>query len=71
MTIHKSLAAQGKLARTRNVFTRMERLEALKKSGKWKSGDSVFGLTKVRTRFKPKVRKTAPTAEEKAAEAKA
>ncbi len=57
MSIHQSLAVKGKLVRTRNVFTRIERLEILTKSGRWKEGDSVYGLAKVRTRFKTKSRK--------------
>jgi small basic protein (TIGR04137 family) len=54
MTIHKSLKVKAGLTRARNVWTRAERLEALKKAGKAKDGDSVFGLPKVRTAFKMK-----------------
>lgn len=68
MSIHKSLAVKGKLARTRNVFTRVERLGILKKDGRWEDGDSVFGLTKVRTRFKAKSRKSKKDDEAKADE---
>lgn len=49
MTLHKSLAAGGKLIRTRSVLTRAERLERLKGEGRWVEGDDVFGLPKVRT----------------------
>ena len=44
MSIHKSLRARSALERRRNVLTRAERLEVLKKEGKWKEGDSVYGL---------------------------
>jgi small basic protein (TIGR04137 family) len=32
----------------RNVLKRFERVEVLKKHGKWKSGDRVFGLPKTK-----------------------
>lgn len=54
MSIHKSLKVKAGLMRARNVWTRLERLEALKKSGKVKDGESVFGLPKVRTAMKTK-----------------
>lgn len=54
MSIHRSLSVQGKLGRQRNVFTRAERLEVLKKSGRYKDGQSVFGLPKVTTAVKTK-----------------
>lgn len=57
MTIHRSLKVKGALLRSRNVWTRIERLEALQKNGEWKVGGQVYGLRKVRTVFKP--RKTA------------
>jgi small basic protein (TIGR04137 family) len=54
MSVHKSLKVKAGGMRSRNVWTRAERLEALKKSGKVKDGDSVYGLPKVRTAFKTK-----------------
>ncbi|HLY72556.1 MAG TPA: small basic protein [Planctomycetota bacterium] len=48
MSIHKSLATAGNLRRHRNVLTRSERLELLKKEGRWKDGESIFNLPKVR-----------------------
>jgi small basic protein (TIGR04137 family) len=48
MSIHRSLATAGKLKRHRNVLTRSERLEILKKEERWKEGQSIFGLPKVR-----------------------
>ena len=57
MSIHRSLVSRGKLARERNVWTRLERVLYLQKEGKWKEEDSVFGLVKVRTRLKAAVKK--------------
>jgi small basic protein (TIGR04137 family) len=73
MTIHSSLKVTGGKSGQRNVWTRMERIQALKKVGKWKDGDSVEGLPKVRTRFKVKTKKKeeAPAAPAAAAPAAA
>ena len=60
MSIHKSLIPASKLRRHRNVLTRGERLEALKKDGRWDEAKSIFGLSKVRnimTKAKPKPKK--------------
>jgi small basic protein (TIGR04137 family) len=59
MSIHRSLKTSGKGTAERNVWTRMERLLALKKVGRWEEGKSVLGLPKVRTRFKSKTKKAA------------
>jgi small basic protein (TIGR04137 family) len=48
MSIHKSLVTAGNLRRHRNVLTRAERLELLKKEERWKEGQSIFNLPKVR-----------------------
>jgi len=48
MTIDKSLKVKRGLVRTRNVLTRAERIAKLQESDRWKEGDSVFGLPKVR-----------------------
>ncbi|HZE98306.1 MAG TPA: small basic protein [Planctomycetota bacterium] len=48
MSIHKSLATAGNLRRHRNVLTRSERLDAMKKEGRWKEGESIFNLPKMR-----------------------
>jgi small basic protein (TIGR04137 family) len=48
MSIHKSLATAGNLKRHRNVLTRTERLELLKKEERWKEGQSIFNLPKCR-----------------------
>jgi len=54
MTIHRSLKVKEGLMRSRNVWTRLERLEALKKASRLREDGSVFGLPKVRTTFKQK-----------------
>jgi small basic protein (TIGR04137 family) len=68
MTIHSSLKLSGATGGQRNVWTRVERLTALKKVGAWKDGDRVEGLRKVRTAFKIKAKKKV---EDPAADAKA
>jgi small basic protein (TIGR04137 family) len=57
MSIHSSLKISGTLSGDRNVWTRMERIQALRKVGRWNDGDKVVGLPKVRTRFKVKTKK--------------
>jgi len=57
MSIHSSLRVSNKLSGERNVWTRMERIQALRKVGLWQQGDAVLGLPKVRTRFKVKSKK--------------
>ncbi len=71
MTIHSSLKLSSSAGGQRNVWTRMERLAALKKAGRWKEGDRVEGLRKVRTSFKAKAKKKddAPAADGKVAAA--
>ena len=57
MSIHRSLFAGG-LVRRRSVLTRAERIEKLKAEGQWsEEEDSVLGLPKVRTFWKPIKRK--------------
>jgi small basic protein (TIGR04137 family) len=48
MSIHKSLRSQGKLARSRNVLTRAERIAVLEEQRVWAEGDEVFGLPKTK-----------------------
>jgi small basic protein (TIGR04137 family) len=67
MTIHSSLKLSGAAGGQRNVWTRAERIAALKKAGRWNDGDRVEGLRKVRTSFKAKAK--AKKAEEPKAEA--
>lgn len=48
MTIDKSLKIKAGSAKTRNVLTRPERLEKLIADERWKEGDPVYGIPKVR-----------------------
>jgi small basic protein (TIGR04137 family) len=48
MTLDKSLKIRMGSLRNRNVLTRAERLEKLKETERWREGDSVLGLPKVR-----------------------
>lgn len=72
MSIHSSLKVSGAGSGARNVWSRVERIAALKKQGRWKDGDEVEGLPKVRTGFKAKkkVKAEAPAAAGGAAPAK-
>jgi small basic protein (TIGR04137 family) len=48
MTIDKSLKIRRGLVRARSVLTRAERLVKLSEVERWKEGDPVLGLPKVR-----------------------
>ena len=48
MTIDKSLKVKAGMARSRNVLTRAERIAKLIETDRWKEGDKVLGLPKVR-----------------------
>lgn len=48
MTIDKSLKVRRGMTRVRSVLTRAERIEKLKEADRWKEGDKVLGLPKVR-----------------------
>jgi len=48
MSLHRSFAGGGGLQKHRNVLTRAERLERLKKEGRWDESKGVFNLPKVR-----------------------
>lgn len=48
MTLDKSLKVRAGMARVRSVFNRAERLERLKQAERWKDGDPILGLPKVR-----------------------
>lgn len=53
MSIHPSLRGVNTLVGQRSVLSRIERLEKLTKNGKFdEQNDSVYGLPKVRTKFK-------------------
>jgi small basic protein (TIGR04137 family) len=48
LSIDKSLVIKGKLAKKKSVLTRAEKLKALKEEGRWKEGESILGLPKVK-----------------------
>lgn len=48
MTIDKSLRVKKGVSRSRNVLTRVERIEKLQSMDKWTDGQSPFDLPKVR-----------------------
>lgn len=64
MSVHPSLSSKGKGKRSRSVLKRYERLREMQEKEKWKPGDSVFGLLKLKTlRWKMKKAKKAVEAE--------
>ncbi|MDP6539911.1 MAG: small basic protein [Planctomycetota bacterium] len=64
MSIHPSLRGADSLVGERSVLKRIERLQKLQDSGKFDAeSDSVYGLPKVRTKFKV-AKKKAEAAEE-------
>ena len=71
MSIHKSLKLKNTLERQRSVLTRWERIEKLMEQDKFKDGDSVIGLPKVRTKFKVRSRKAIKREEAEKREAEA
>jgi len=53
MSIHASLKGVDTLSGERSVLTRVERIQKLARDGKFDTeGGSVWGLPKVRTKFK-------------------
>ena len=48
MTIDKSLKIKAGSVKMRNVMTRAERLAKLIETDRWKEGDPVYGIPKVR-----------------------
>jgi len=48
VTIDKSLKSKSRLARSRNVLKREERIAQLQFEENWKDGQSPYGLPKVR-----------------------
>ena len=48
MTIDKSLKIKAGASKTRNVYTRAERITRLKELEKFNEGDKIYGLPKVR-----------------------
>ncbi|MDD5116052.1 MAG: small basic protein [Candidatus Omnitrophica bacterium] len=56
MSIHPSLVLSEKDKLTRSVMKRTERIRQMHEKGKWKEGDSVYGLPKIKT-IKIKIKK--------------
>lgn len=48
MSMHSSLKAATRIAVKRNVLKRYERIDQMRKKGKWKDGDRAFGLPKLK-----------------------
>jgi small basic protein (TIGR04137 family) len=48
MSQHRSFKSANKIKTQRNVLKRFERVEQLKKQGRFKDGQSVFGLPKTK-----------------------
>jgi small basic protein (TIGR04137 family) len=48
MSQHRSLKSANKITTRRNVLKRFERVEVLKKQGRWKDGQRVCGLPKTK-----------------------
>jgi small basic protein (TIGR04137 family) len=58
MSIHSSLHGADSLVGERSVLSRLERIEQLQKEDRFDpESDSVFGLPKVRTKFRIKKKK--------------
>jgi small basic protein (TIGR04137 family) len=48
MSRHPSFGKGSKIKFKKNVLKRYDRIEQLKKEGKWKAGNSVYGLPKTK-----------------------
>ena len=72
MSIHNSLKGVDTLKGERSVLTRVERIARLKKEGRFDDENaSVYGLPKVRTKFKVVTKKKKKADDAKAAEKEA
>lgn len=70
MTIDKSLRVRSGMIRSRNVLTRAERLAKMQETERWREGDPVLGLPKVRVqRVSLKKKKKAKKQEDEESEA--
>ncbi|MBW7908751.1 MAG: small basic protein [Kiritimatiellae bacterium] len=49
MSMHPSLKSATRITVKRNVLKRYERVDIMRKKGKWKDGDRAFGLPKTKT----------------------
>ncbi|MDX2227690.1 MAG: small basic protein [Verrucomicrobiae bacterium] len=48
MSQHRSLKGSSAMGAKRSVLKRFERVELLKKRGKWKQGDKIYSLPKTK-----------------------
>ena len=48
MSMHSSLKGESKIRTKRNVLKRFERIDSLKKDGRWQEGDRAHGLPKTK-----------------------
>ena len=48
MSMHSSLKGAAKIRTKRNVLKRFERIDLLKKDGRWQEGDRAHGLPKTK-----------------------
>jgi small basic protein (TIGR04137 family) len=48
MSQHASLRSAARIGAKRNVLKRFERIDLLRKRGKWKEGDRALGLPKTK-----------------------
>lgn len=48
MSMHRSFKSANKITEKRNVLKRYERVNLLKKQGRWKEGDPAYGLPKTK-----------------------
>ncbi len=48
MSLHKSLKGSSQIQLKRNVLKRFERVDKLKREGRYKDGDKVLGLPKTK-----------------------
>lgn len=48
MSLHPSLKTKGAVSERRNVLKRYERIDQLKREGRYKDGDSPWGLPKTK-----------------------
>ena len=48
MSVHPSLKTKGSVSEKRNVLKRHERVDKLKKEGRFKDGDKAWGLPKTK-----------------------
>ena len=67
MSMHPSLKATEKGKKARSVLKRIERIKTMMDKEKWKEGDAVYGLPKIKA-VKIKVMKKEKAADKPAAE---